>query len=229
MLKRMLALFLAAMFLLPAAAIADDFNPYRPLAYMDARFTCGCQRGGTGTMVGPYGLLTAAHNLYCPEHGKPLKTCDFYFGAVSRNSCWYKYDGKFTYTVYDTFQGGYNSQNDIGFVIFETAVGRETGWYACMVGTDHDLHEEFAHVYTYNTQRKLEYQFVIQYTDDPLQLYWEEWLPGTDGGPVFFASEDFESPTVTAVYTSHDDNGYGYGRRLTQDVFNDMKAAGAFD
>lgn len=141
MIKRMTALLLAVLLLLPLAAFADNFDLHHPVAYLDARFTCGCQRGGTGTMVGRYGLITAAHNLYCPEHGKPLKTCDFYFGAVSRNSCWYRYDGRFNYTVYDTFQNGYRAENDIGFVIFETPVGNETGWYACMVGTDHDLHE----------------------------------------------------------------------------------------
>ena len=228
--KKLIALFIAFMLLtLPLASLADSFNPHYAIAYMDTRFTCGCQRGGTGTMVGRYGLLTAAHNLYCPEHGKPLKTCDFYFGAVSANSCWYRYEGKFSYTVYDTFQNGYSSANDIGYVIFQSPVGNTTGWFACMVGSDHDLHEEFAHVYSYNSHRKLDYRFIIQYKADATQLYWEDWISGTDGGPVFFDNEDFDFPTLTAVYTSHDSQGNGYGRRLTQDVFNGMKAAGAFD
>lgn len=229
--KKLFALTIALLLLsLPLAAIAGSFNSHHPVAYMDIRFTCGCQRGGTGTMVGRYGLLTAGHNLYCHVHGKPLKTCDFYFGAVSKNSCYYRYNGKFNYTVFDTFQNGYSASNDIGFVIFPTPVGNETGWYACMVGSDHDLNEEFFNVSTYDNNRKLDSFYDIQYVYNENLLYWSGWLSGGEGGPVFFSQgEDYDYPTVTAVYISHDDDSYGYGRRLTQDVFNAMKNAGAFN
>ena len=228
--KKLAALLMALLLIaLPLAVTADSFNHHYPVAYMDIRFTCGCQRGGTGTMVGRYGLLTAAHNLYCHVHGKPLKTCDFYFGATSRNSCYYRYQGKFTYTAYDTFQNGYRAENDIGYVIFESPVGNTTGWYACMVGSDHDLHEEFFNVSAYDGNRKLDSFYDIQYVYNDKLLYWSGWLSGGEGGPVFFSqNEDFDYPTVTAVYISHDSDSYGYGRRLTLDVFNAMKAAGAF-
>lgn len=231
MMKRLIALSLALLLtVLPLAARADKaFNMNHPIAYMDANFTCGCQRGGSGTMIGRYGLITAAHNLYCHVHGKPLKSCNFYFGANSPGSCWYRYSGKFSYTVYDTFANGYSSVNDIGFVIFESPVGNSTGWYGCMVGSDHDLNEEFFNLLTYDSTRHLQGLFEVQYVYSDKQLYWEGWISGTDGGPVCFTGEDFDYPTVTAVYTSHDANGNGYGRRLTNDVFQAMKAAGAFN
>lgn len=229
MLRRMTTLLLAVLFLLPLTSFADNFNLSHPIAYMDSHFTCGCSRGGSGTMITRYCLVTAAHNLYCPEHGKPLKYCNFYFGAVSANSCWYKYDGKFTYRVYDTFANGYSSENDIGYVVFETPVGKETGWYGSIAGDDHYLNEEFTHVLNYNSQRKLESIFEIQYVLSDKQIYWKGWLSGTDGGPVYFYNEDLDYPQVVAVYTSHDSQGNGYGRRLTEDIYNDMRADGAFN
>ncbi len=224
--KRMLTLMLTILlFLLPLAANAEH-----AVAYMDSRFTCGCSRGGTGTMIGRYGLITAAHNLYCPDHGKPLKTCDFYFGANSPNSCWYKYDGKFLYRAYETFQNGYNARNDIGYVVFDAPVGDETGWFGTIVGNDYDLNQEFTHVLNYDRKRHLQSIFEVQYVLDSTQIYWAGWINGTEGGPVFFNNEglDFES-YVVAVYTSHDQEGNGYGRRLTNNVIQDMRADGAFD
>ena len=230
MMKRMLALFTCLLLLAaPLVSRAATFDEAHAIAYMESSFTCGCSRGGSGVMVGRYGLLTAAHNLYCHEHAKPLKYCNFYFGAKSAGSCWYKYTGKFNYRVYDTFANGYNSRNDIGYVIFDTPVGNETGWFGCRVGSDSYLNEEFTIVSSYDSKRHLQSLFEIQYVYDSYQLYWSGWLSGSEGGPVYFWEECMEYPEVVAVYTSRDNNGNGYGRRLTQNVFNDMRAEGAFN
>lgn len=228
--KRIAALVLALLLTaLPLTSLAGTFQASRAIAYMESRFTCGCSRGGTGTMIGRFGLITAAHNLYCHQHAKPLQSCNFYFGAKSAGSCWYQYTGRFNYRVYDTFVNGYSSKNDIGYVIFETPVGDETGWFACRVGDDHYLNEEFTHVYSYDNKRHLDALFEIQYVLDSYQIYWNGWLSGAEGGPVYFWYEGMEYPEVIAVYTSHDNQGNGYGRRLTQNVFNDMRAEGAFN
>lgn len=227
--KRAVSFVLAlAIALLPLIASAATFEPSRAIAYMEAKFTCGCERGGSGVMIGRYGLLTAAHNLYCQNHGKQLKYCNFYFGAKSANSCWYKYSGNFHYRVYETFKNGYSSENDIGYVIFDSAVGKETGWFACRVGSDSYLNEEYTHIDTYDFNRHLQSLFSIQYVRGSKQIYWDGWISGAEGGPVYFWSEGMEYPEVIGVYTSHDSNGNGYGRRLTNDVFKDMQAEGAF-
>ena len=230
MTKRILALMLAVILgIMPLAALADNFVPSRAVAYMDSHFTCGCSRGGTGTMIGRYGLITAAHNLYCHQHGKPLKYCNFYFGAKSANSCWYEYSGKFQYTVYETFQNGYDSQNDIGYVIFDYPVGKETGWFACIAGDDYTVDLESNHIYSYDGKRHLQSLSSVQHLYDSTQVYWNGYLSGSEGGPVYIWDEGADFPCLMAVYTSHDSDGNGYGRRLTQNVFNDMKADGAFN
>lgn len=225
--KRMLTLMAAILlFLLPCAASAEQNHA---VAYMESRFTCGCSRSGTGTMIGRRGLVTAAHNLYCHQHGEPLKSCNFYFGAVSANSCWYRYDGKFRYTVYETFQDGYSSRNDIGYVVFDTPVGDETGWFGYIVGSDYDLNEEYTHVLSYDGKRHLQSYFEVQYVLNSTQIYWEGWVSGNDGGPVYFDSSDINGPYVVAVYTSYDNEGNNYARRLTNNVIRDMREDGAFD
>lgn len=224
-LKRLTAFALLLMLLVtPLTSFAAKFTPSRAVAYMESKFTCGCTRGGSGAMIGRRGLVTAAHNLYCPYHAKPLQYCNFYFGAKSANSCWYQYSGNFTYRVYDTFANGYSSVNDIGYVIFDSAVGDQTGWFGWMTGYDSDLDEEFMNLLNYDSRRHLQNVFEVMYVLSDKQLTWYSWISGTDGGPVYYSDDCY----VVAVFTSHDDNGNGYGRRLTSDVISDMTAEGAF-
>lgn len=229
--KRFLALLVLILMIFSVGAQASSDVNIHTLAFMDIKFNCGCTRYGTGTMIGRYGLITAAHNLYCPEHGQNLKSCSFAFGSKSLRSAWYRYTGRFSYTVYDTFRNGYKSENDIGYVIFDSPVGNETGWQDYIVGTDFDLNWEFTHVYTYDNKAKLGYlglgqEDVISSTEVKLEGY----LSGAEGGPVTvnYGDGDYPDYLIVAVYTSHDSSGNGYGRRITQNVINDMRADGAF-
>lgn len=226
--KRILTLMLAILlFLLPCAATAEHEHA---VAYMEIRFSCGCNRGGTGTMVGRYGLITAAHNLYCHEHGSPLKRCDFYFGATSLDDCWYEYNGAFRYWAYDTFRNGYDSDNDIGYVVFPSPVGDETGWFGCKVMNNEDLNGKITQELSYNKNRELQKRYRVLRVLGSKQINWGDGSDGTEGGPIVFASNGQDGgPYVVAVYTSHDDEGKGYGRRLTNDIFRDMRSNGVFD
>ncbi len=225
--KRLMALVLAAVMLCcPLVSRAATFDPNHALAYMDIRFSCGCTRGGTGAMIGRYGMITAGHNLYCPKHGKPLKYCDFYFGSQTPCCSWYHHTGKFSYWTYDTFRSGYNSENDIGYIVFNTPVGDTTGWFGCWSGSDRDLDWEYMDVYNYDGNHHIRTLFSVEKVYSSRELYWEGNLSGTDGGPVVMNLDG--NLCVVAVYTSHDSRGNGYGRRLTGDVLRDMRSDGAF-
>lgn len=229
MAKRLTALALLIMLLvLPLVSQAGTFNTTHATAYMEIKFLCGCTRGGTGAMIGRRGLVTAAHNLYCSTHGQKLDYCNFYFGAKSANSCWYRYSGRFSYRAYDHFANGYSPENDIGYVIFDSPVGDETGWFGWMTGYDSDVDQEFMNVLSYDNKRHLQNIYEIGYIRSSKQIYWPGWISGTDGGPVYLSGEGMDY-YVIAVYTSHDSYGNGYGRRLTSDVIEDMKANGAFN
>lgn len=229
MAKRLLAFVLMlALLALPLISQADSFNANHAIAYMESKFQCGCTRGGTGAMIGRRGLVTAGHNLYCHQHASKLKYCNFYFGARGANSCWYEYSGNFTYRVYDSFSNGYSSANDIGYVVFDSPVGDQTGWFGWITGYDSDVNMEFMNVLSYDSSRHVKNVYDIGYLTGTNQVYWYGYINGTEGGPVYINSEGLEY-RVVAVYTSHDSNGNGYGRRLTSDLINDMRADGAFD
>lgn len=223
--KRMLALVLAAVMMFsPLVSKAATFNPNHALAYLAVRFTCGCTRGGTGAMIGRYGMVTAGHNLYCPYHGKPLKTCDFYFGAQTPCCSWYHHTGRFSYRVYDTFANGYHSENDIGYIIFNNPVGDTTGWFGSWAGSDRDLDWEYMNLYNYDANRHMRSLFTVEKVYSSQELYWDGKISGTGGGPVVMGEDDY----VVAVFTCYSNDGTGYGRRLTYDVIRDMRADGAF-
>lgn len=204
---------------------ADSFDAHHATAYMDIKFECGCTAYGTGAMIGRYGLITAGHNLYCHLHGKPLKTCSFLFGAKSPNSGKYKYNGNFTFWSYDTFSSGYSSTYDIGYVIFPKPVGNSTGWYGYQVGSDYDLNMEYVNVYNYSDRARLQTLYTVQYVQDSNRVSMDDYISYSEGGPIFFGS-DYR---VIGVYTSHSSSGKGIGRRLTNQIINDMKADGAFN
>ena len=228
MFKRLTAFVLLLVLLaLSCVSYADTFDPTHATAYMEIKFQCNCTRGGTGAMIGRRGLVTAAHNLYCHQHGKGLKYCNFYFGAKGENSCWYKYSGNFTYSVYNTFANGYSSANDIGYVVFDSPVGDQTGWFGWITGHDSDVDMEFMNVLSYDSRRHIQNAYDVGYLTGTNQVYWYGYISGSEGGPVYLSGEGMGCHLV-AVYTSHDSNGNGYGRRLTSDIINDMRADGAF-
>lgn len=229
MLKKCLALLMLLVTLAAPLMAQAEFNVDRPIAYMDIKFECGCKRGGTGAMVSRRALLTAAHNLYCHTHGQKLKSCNFYFGATSKSKCYYKYTGKFNYYAYTTFGGGYYSMDDIGYVLFESNVGEKTGWFACQVPNDQMIENEFFHAYSYDAKRKLQWTWDLAYPDDAWEMKMPFSFSGTEGGPITYTAENAEFPAVIGVYTSKGSDGLSYIRRLTLDVFNDMKANGAFN
>lgn len=229
--KRCVALlFLLVLILTVALVHADSFNAKNAIAFMSIKFQCGCSRTGTGAMIGRRGLITAGHNLYCKEHGKPLKTCSFLFGAKSTKSGKKRYNGGFSYYVYDTFKNGYSTTNDIGYVVFDTALGDSTGWFACRAGSDYYLNEEYTNIYNYSEKGRLETYYSVQYVANSKQIYWDGFIgyEAGEGGPVFFSYEGLEYPEVVAVYTHYDLSGSSYGRRITGNIIDDMEADGAF-
>ena len=233
MMKRIIALLVLFVLAFSVSAQADSFNAEHAMAFMEITFTCGCSRVGTGAMIGRRGLVTAAHNLFCPEHGKEQKSCSFAFGSKSVNSAWYRYSGKYSYYAYDTFRNGYDSEYDIGYVVFDKPVGDETGYFGWIVGNDYDLAWEYVNVYAYTNKGKMDSLFVQEEVLNDREVYWNGYLGYSDGGPVVINCGDGNGKEadyrVVAVYTSHDSSGNGYGRRLTMNVINDMRAAGAFN
>ncbi len=224
--KRLVTLILLLLFILssfPAAADGGRTSfPEKAIAYMDITFKCGCSGIGTGAMICTDGLITAGHNLICKEHRKTAEKIHFYFGYVSKSDYYYLYEGHFHYWYLDGFKNGYHSRNDIGYVRFDENVGNKTGWLATRYGPDKEFDGKVCSISAYSSDGELtEYSAQIS-IDGKLQFSLnQEKLPyGGEGAPVYIYRND--KPTIVAVYNSHTQKRC-LGRRLTKELFNQMK------
>ena len=225
--KRLTIVILLLALILPSYVAAADGGrsayPERSIAYMDITFKCGCSRIGTGAMVCTDGLITAGHNLICSEHSQGAKDIDFYFGYVSKSDYYYLYNGHFHYWYDDNFKKGYRSKYDIGYVRFDENIGKKTGWMATRYGPDKEFDRQVCSISAYSRDGELtEYSAQIS-IDSDLQFFLnQKELPyGGEGAPVYIYRNG--TPTLVAVYNSHTSRGC-LGRRITKDLFNDMKS-----
>ena len=222
-----LMVILAALPLMVEAA--GSLDTHFACAFLDIKFQCACTRTGTGAMISRYGMITAAHNLYCSTHGKPLEYCNFLFGAKSASSGRKRYEGHFTYRVYETFKNGYNSLNDIGYVVFESPIGNSTGWFAWRAANDSYLKNKFVTIMNYTNNARINSYYSTLSVRNNTQVTWSSVPAGGEGGPVFYQSADMEFPEVVAVYACTAADGSAVGCRITDQLYYDMKADGAFN
>ena len=229
--KKLFTLVIAAVLCLSCftPALAAGSSPeYNAVALMDVTFKCGCGWTGMGTMVAENALLTASHNLICYKHASKCKSATYYFGYKGRNKYFYKYSGDFSYTCYEDFLNGYKSANDIAFVIFPTSIGKKTGWYASRYDNDEALKWEYSHVIGTKNNRIVEDWNQIDVLSSR-EITWpisSSFRGAASGGPVYWTGEGLAYPTLIAVYTTASDST-GYARRLTKDIFDNMKKSGA--
>lgn len=224
--KRLTAVMLLLILILPAVPVSAGGGrsayPARAIAYMDIRFRCGCTAVGTGAMICSDGLLTAGHNLICKNHNQTAEHLEFYFGYVSKNDYFYHYNGHVHYWYLDGFGSGYHSRHDIGYVRFDEEIGNKTGWLATRYGPDREFDGASCYISAYSKDGELtDYSAAIS-IDSKLQfLVSHGQLPyGGEGAPVIVYRNG--KPTLVAVYNSHTDYAL-IGRRLTKDLFDEMK------
>ena len=227
--KKLTALILALFLVLSSAmayAAAGITYDAKAVTYLNAKFECGCSRTGGGALVARNCLITAAHNLVCPDHNKHLKTCEFFFNWDGSTYSG-RYTGRFSYRWYADFSHGYNSQDDIAYVIFPENVADRTGFYETGVISygEESLGWDYCTIYGYSGKKRVSDRSKVQFADSK-QICWpmsSGFRNTMEGGPVLWGSSGV---FLTAVYTSHDGTT-GYARLLTGDIIDDMLRDGA--
>ena len=190
--------------------------PYSAIAFMRAHASCGCTWAGSGFMVMPDVLLTAAHCVYCDEHKQPADKMEFYFGYEPDNSYAYAYTGPAECWYGTSFPGGYtreNMEHDWAVVRFDEFVGYETGFFGMKVMSDKEFNGATLRVAGYR-DGLLKYDTNRAEVDSKttVKLY-ADTVQGNSGGPVY------EGTTASAINIASNDSGYNIGGRITGEVF----------
>ena len=117
--------------------------PFSAIGRIYAWAPCGCNWAGTGFMIGPHCMATAARTLVCIEHSTIVDKLNVWYGLKADGSYSYMYDGDVYAWAASTFPEGYNQDTiwlDYGFVYFQSeAVGNRTGWFGMHAASDEEL------------------------------------------------------------------------------------------
>ena len=194
--------------------------PYSAIAYIVGKYGCGCRWYSSGFMVTRDTLMTAAHCLVCQEHNQWATNMTFYFGYISDNSYFYKYDTDWTAYVGTMFPDGYTSVNDWGFVHFKYDVGDSTGWFGMRFLNDSDLESGWYTVAGYR-DGQLKYDTGPVFVIDADRMWIDaDIMPGNSGCPVF----DSENYAVGLFTTYYDNANSGF--RLNSKIRDKLVADG---
>ena len=197
------------------------------IAFIESTFSCGCTGTSFGTMVGPRGMVVQSEALYCPEHGTAFTGVVFHFGK-GKGVSQLDYEGDFSFKAYETFEGGFSAKNNIGYVLFPSAIGNTTGWYSCRVYSDEGLNGSSATVRSADDNWKTVDIPVTLAVRSEKQLA----VPSSEyfytGVPLFITVEGEEPVLVGIECASSRDGSTELFRRITERVYSDMEKAGVF-
>lgn len=205
--------------------------PYSAIAYLEVTGRCGCNWTASGFMVGRDCLMTGAHCVFCGDHNQSAEHIVMYFGYKSHKNYLLKYDGDTNYwygtNVYEN--GKFNTDWDFAFIKLRKPVGDTTGWFGLSVRSDSELTGARFEVAGYRDgllkkdwgTTSIRNQYVITYDSDT--------LPGNSGCPVFTSDYYVVAINVAQVSDSNDVGMYNIGRRITQDLVNEMTSLGMFN
>lgn len=205
--------------------------PYSAIAYLEVTGKCGCNWAASGFMVSRDCLMTGAHCVFCGEHNQGAEHIVMYFGYKSHKNYLLKYTGDTNYwygtNVYEN--GKFNTDWDFAFVKLQQPVGDKTGWFGLSVRSDAQLKGASFEVAGYRdgllkTDRgttSIRNQYVITYDNDT--------LAGNSGCPVFTSDYNVVAINVAEVTNNSQEGLYNIGRRITQDLVNEMNRLGMFN
>lgn len=230
--KRMIfGILLAVLLICPLLSGAETVTADSRIVALHSHFECGCEATKDGVMISEYGLVTKSNALYCATHGKKYTHITFYFGYVGDGKAVYQYDGEFKAHAYETFEGGYIQENDIGYVKFFEPVGDETGWYAVKAPSDQDL-SGAALSYRINRITGIEEQPISTFTVTDKKFIYIPYTEGIASGlPVILPYEYAGDGYVVGIinsYVNTDTEQHCNIRRITSRVYNDMLSDGLF-
>lgn len=209
-----------------------NMYPYSAIAYLEVRGSCGCTWAASGFMVSRDCLMTGAHCVLCGDHNQPAEKFVMYFGYKSHKNYLLKYDGdtSFWWGANALEDGSFNSDWDFAFIKLTKDVGSTTGWFGLTARGDAQLEGARLEVAGYRDgllkkhwgTATVESAYCINYDNDT--------QGGNSGCPVF--TDDYYVVAIHVAGVTSSLTGearYNVGRRITDELLNDMIAKGMFN
>ena len=198
--------------------------PFCAIAYIECHAKCGCDSSGTGFLVGPSGLMTAGHVVYCVEHHQPADWFTIYFGYKSSRNYLYKYTKPTTFW-YNYSTDYYGEEYDYAYIKLQERVGDRVGWFGINPMSDSQLNGTVLNAAGYR-DGKLKYDYDLVYVSTSYMVnHTIDTEPGYSGCPIY-TNDHY----AVALNTSHDlVLDYNYGCRITGWLIEMMRNEGIFD
>lgn len=199
--------------------VSDTYEyPFSAIAFMRVYSSCECGGWeGSGFMVLPDIMLTAAHCVYCPKHQQPADRIELYFGYKPDGSYAYAYTGPTRFECGTSFSGGYTKENmerDWAVVRLDEFVGYQTGYFGMRVLSDSEFNGAVLRVAGYRDG-------MLKYDTNKMEVaskttikHYADAVSGNSGCPIY------DGTTASAIDIASNDAGYNVGYRITDDVFN---------
>ena len=197
--------------------------PFSAIAYEVISAPCGCSWTGTGFMVRPNVLLTAAHCLVCVEHNKPADNISLFFGYHPDGSYEYGYFGPTTYWYGTSFPDGtYKGEDngwDYGIVVLQENVGDYTGFFGVKSAPDKKINSSQFTVAGYR-DGTLKYDTDSAHTsgEHVIQIQ-ADALAGNSGSPLY----DDASYAYGIYVASSTNPPENFCCRITDDIIWEIK------
>ncbi len=208
--------------------------PYSAIARLEMHMKCGCGGTGTGFMIGPTSMMTAAHCLICTDHGQGVDRLTMYFGYKSDKNYLYKSEKWSTYWYGTDFHNSdgtfsYNGEDhvewDYAYIKLSERVGDRVGWFGVMTQTNSDLENGWYEVAGYrrgvlrtdSDRANAKNQYLLNHHAD--------MEPGNSGCPVF----TIDNYAIAVNIAENSFLQQNIGRRITSELIDRMRENGMFE
>jgi TPR repeat protein/V8-like Glu-specific endopeptidase len=175
--------------------------PYLFHGQLDIEFS-GEPYGGSGTLIGPQHILTAAHNVYSTEHREWAQRVVVRLGL---NDAVAPY-GAIKATRYYTFKRWINQGDpayDLALVVLERPIGQMTGWCGLLAAADQVLLDRKVNITGYPGDKGFNQMWTMRHTLKEIFaenfLYEIDTYGGQSGSGIWL--EQWGSPYVVGVHT----------------------------
>lgn len=188
------------------------------------RVTCRiyCSGGiGSGFLVGPNLLLTAAHCVINPKNNSIFTgwVCDpgYNYGAYEGNSCGWS-------QIYYSSEWISNHSNEYDWClcVLEENLGSNLGYFGCQAyGTNSELNNVSVRAFGY-PEFDNQYQYYTEGTTSNAHTNYfncsAQVVDGMSGGPIVRTSDNYAIGLVKGVYELNSSNTYAV--RITQSIID---------